>query len=153
VSARFDDSTAAEAAGSAVAPADQGVGQGVDGRGDVAALWRGLLRMPSQRPQKGRQAVRDVVGDEGWAGADGDFARAVSVTPAAFTWKRAARSLVELPALWSTLPLAGRDAEELWDDARAVLAQHGVPAPHHVIADDATLTLLWLIDPDRKSVV
>jgi hypothetical protein len=137
VSARFDDSTGGEAA----AP---------DRSTDVAALWRGLLRMPSQRPQKGRQAIRDVIGDEGWAGADGDFARAVVVTPAAFTWKRAVRSLVELPALWSTLPLGGRDPDALWLQARAILGEHGVPGPHHVVVDDDTLTLLWFIEPLRR---
>jgi hypothetical protein len=130
VSARFDVSTS--------------------GQSDVAALARVLLRLPSQRPQKGRQALRDVIGEESWAGADDDYDRAVFVTPAAFTWKRALRNLVELPALWTTLPLLGRDPGELAESACAILRQHGAALPPFAIVDDVTLTLLWAIEPLRR---
>jgi hypothetical protein len=138
LSPRFDSSAAAE--GSVVVDVHRG----------IETFRRLLLRLPSARPQKGRQALRDVVGDEGWAGADDDYDRAVSFSPAAFTWKRALRNLVELPALWSSIPLLGRDPVELWAAARAVLGQHGAPLPPFVVADDAALTLVWAIEPLRR---
>ena len=140
MSFRFDNSAAAE--GSAVA--DDG------GDGVVDAFRRLLLRLPSQRPQKGRQALRDVTGDEGWAGADDDYDRAVSFSPAAFTWKRALRNLVELPALWSSIPLLGRDPHDLARQARAILIEHGAALPPFVVVDDKALTLVWAIEPLRR---
>ena len=120
------------------------------GGGVVDDFRRLLLRLPSARPQKGRQALRDVTGDEGWAGADDDYDRAVSFSPAAFTWKRALRNLVELPALWSSIPLCGRDPASLWQQARAILCEHGSALPPFVVADDAALTLVWAIEPLRR---
>jgi hypothetical protein len=141
LSFRFDSSAAAE--GSATPE---------KGREDVAvdAFRRLLLRLPSERPQKGRQALRDVTGDEGWAGADDDYDRAVSFSPAAFTWKRALRNLVELPALWSSIPLLGRDPGDLTRQARATLAEHGAALPGFVVVDDVALTLVWAIEPLRR---
>lgn len=114
------------------------------------AFWQSLLRFPSKRPQKGVQCLRDVNGEEVWAGSDDDFHRAVAVSPGAFTWKRLVRNLVELPALWFRLPLQGREGAELWTQARAVLEQHKTPLPHFVVAGDDALTLLWRIDPLRR---
>jgi hypothetical protein len=142
LSSRFDNSAVAEGA----------EGHVVEDVADVVvdAFRRLLLRLPSARPQKGRQALRDVIGDEGWAGADDDYDRAVSFSPAAFTWKRALRNLVELPALWTSIPLLGRDPRELWAQARAILAEQGCALPPFVVAHDVALTLVWAIEPLRR---
>lgn len=113
-------------------------------------FWQSVLRFPSKRPQKGVQCVRDVTGEEVWAGSDADFHRAVAVSPGAFTWKRQQRNLVELPALWFRLPLFGRDGAELWPLVQAVLEQHRTPLPHFVVDGDGALTLLWTIEPLRR---
>lgn len=113
-------------------------------------FWQSVLRFPSKRPQKGVQCVRDVTGEEVWAGSDADFHRAVAVSPGAFTWKRQQRNLVELPALWFRLPLFGRDGAELWPLVQAVLEQHHTPLPHFVVDGDDALTLLWAIEPLRR---
>lgn len=103
--------------------------------------------MPSQRPQKGRQAVRGITGEDSWAGADEDFDRALAFTPAAFTWVRDKAHLVEMPALWARVPLAGRDPEELGAAVDQVLADEGCPLPHFVVAGGAHLVVLWRIKP------
>ncbi len=148
MSFRFDNSAAAED-GAVCADVHADVCADVHA-GVVDDFRRLLLRLPSARPQKGRQALRDVTGDEGWAGADDDYGRAVSFSPAAFTWKRALRNLVELPALWSSIPLLGRDPADLWRQARAILAEHGSALPPFVVVDEAALTLVWALEPLRR---
>lgn len=144
LSLRFDSSAAAENS----PPGGRAPGEDADRTVDVFA--RLLLRLPSLRPQKGRQALRDVTGAEAWAGADDDYDRAVSFSPAAFTWQRSVRNLVELPALWTAIPRLGRDPAALWAAARAVLDSHGCPLPSFVVADDAALTLVWALEPLRR---
>lgn len=109
-----------------------------------------LLRLPSKRPQKGRQAVRDISGEDLWAGKDADFDRAVAFTPAAFLWQREKTYLVELPALWARIPLAGRDADELADEAVDALTAEGCPAPHAVVVGGGNVVVVWAIQPLRR---
>ena len=121
-----------------------------DFRGLLGRADGTLLRLPSRRPQKGRQAVRDVSGKDGWAGADVDFDRAVAFTPAAFTWNRAKSHLVELPAIWVKIPLADRDGDELGLAVGTVLRAEGCPAPHLVVEGDRHLFVVWAIEPLRR---
>lgn len=109
-----------------------------------------LLRWPSQRPQKGRQAVRDVTGEESWAGNDADFDRALAWTPGSFIFFRDLPHLVELPAVWCRVPLQGRDAHELGDDVVAALRKEGCPDPHLVIEGDLHVFAVWAIEPFRR---
>ena len=109
-----------------------------------------LLRYPSLRPQKGRQAVRDVVGEESWAGHDDDFSRALAFTPAAFTWVRAKTHLVELPALWAKVPTRGRDELELAAAITSALTDEGCPAPHFLFEGEGHLFVIWAIEPLRR---
>ena len=109
-----------------------------------------LLRLPSRRPQKGRQAVRDVVDVESWAGNDDDFGRALAWTPGAFTWVRDRAHLVELPALWCRVPVLGCDADELAEAVTAALVAEGCPAPHLTFQGDGHLVALWAIAPLRR---
>lgn len=109
-----------------------------------------LLRLPSKRPQKGRQAVRDISGEDLWAGKDADFDRAVAFTPAAFLWQREKTYLVELPALWARIPLAGHDADELADEAVDALTAEGCPAPHAVVVGGGNVVVVWAIQPLRR---
>ena len=113
--------------------------------------WRDvLLRLPSRRPQKGRQAVRDISGEDVWAGNDADFGRAVAFTPAAFLWNRAKTHLVELPALWARIPLAGRDAGDVAAAAAAALAVGYCPLPHLVVEGAGHVVVVWAIKPLRR---
>ena len=114
------------------------------------ALREHLLRLPSRRPQKGRQAVRDVLGDEHWAGADGDFLRAVAWTPGVFTWVRDRAHLVELPALWVRMPLGHSDGEELLEGVSSRLLELNCPAPHLVVEGDGHLVVMWAVEPFRR---
>ena len=109
-----------------------------------------LLRLPSKRPQKGRQSVRDISGEALWAGKDADFDRAVAFTPAAFLWQREKTYLVELPALWARIPLGGRDADELADEAVDALTAEGCPAPHAVVVGGGHVVVVWAIQHLRR---
>ena len=116
----------------------------------LAAFRRTCVRWPSQRPQKGRQAVSDTMGVESWAGADDDYSRALAFSPAAFMWDRSLRKLVELPALWVQVPLRGRDSAELAGEAAAALQEQGCPSPHFMLEGEGNLVVLWAIEPLRR---
>ena len=119
------------------------------GKAGAEAFWKAFLRMPSQKPQKGRHAVTDVTGAESWAGTDADLARAVSVTPGVFLWDRSVRRLVELSALWVRIPLGDRDGTDLCEEAIALLDEQACPRPHFVVDGENALTLLWRIESLR----
>jgi hypothetical protein len=109
-----------------------------------------LLRWPSKRPQKGRQAILDVVDAESWAGRDDDFSRALAWTPGAFTWVRDRAHLVELPALWCRVPVRDRDPDDLAEAITSTLVDEGCPVPHLIFQGEAHLTVLWAIKPLRR---
>ena len=81
--------------------------------------------MPSQRPQKGRQAVM-TTGGETWAGTDEAFNAAVAFSPGVFLWARAQARLVVLSALWTSVPLQNRDPRELAGAVKARLLAFGL---------------------------
>ncbi len=91
-----------------------------------------------------------MTGHAVWAGADADFDRAVSFTPASYIWQRDKSHLVELPALWVRVPTQGRDADELGAEIDAVLAAEGCPEPHWLTAGEGHVFALWAIQPLRR---
>lgn len=94
--------------------------------------------------------MRDVSGEDVWAGNDADFDRAVAFTPAAFLWNRAKSHLVELPALWARIPVNGRDPVDVAAAATAALVAESCPAPQLVVEGAAHVVVVWPIEPLRR---
>jgi len=117
----------------------------------VSAFWRTCLRWPSQRPQKGRQAVLTTSQEEEkgekeeWAGTDKAFDLAFAFSPGAFVWERSQRRLVVLAGLWTSVPLQRRDPQELADDVRTRLDELGTASPHFMFEGEGRIWIWWNI--------
>ncbi len=86
-------------------------------------------------------------GYEAWVGSDADLDAAWAITPARFLFERALPQLVELPALWTSLPLANQDLEEVLEAINSIVIDHGLPQPHLITTDHERIVVLWHIRP------
>jgi hypothetical protein len=102
---------------------------------------------PVRLPRRGRQSVSWPGGFEAWVGEDKDLDAAWGITPARFLFERALPQLVELPSLWTSIPLGDRDVEDLIELVDAVVVEHALPRPHLIVSGQGRVVVLWHIRP------
>ncbi len=102
---------------------------------------------PIRLPRRGRQRLSWPGGYEGWVAEDSDLEAAWGITPARFLFERALPQLVELPALWTSIPLAERDVEDVLVAINCIVTDHALPEPHLVVSDHDRVVVLWHIRP------
>jgi hypothetical protein len=102
---------------------------------------------PIRLPRRGRQRLSWPGGYEAWVGEDGDLEAAWGITPARFLFERALPQLVELPALWTSIPLAERDVEDVLAAINCIVTDHALPEPHLIVSDSDRVVVLWHIRP------
>jgi hypothetical protein len=102
---------------------------------------------PIRLPRRGRQRLSWPGGYEGWVAEDSDLEAAWGITPARFLFERALPQLVELPALWTSIPLSDRDVEEVLPAIESIVTDHALPEPHLVVSDRDRVVVLWHIRP------
>ncbi len=102
---------------------------------------------PVRLPRRGRQSVSWPGGYESWVGEDKDLDAAWGITPARFLFERALPQLVELPSLWTSIPVSDRDVEDLLELIDAVVVEHALPQPHLVVSGQGRVVVLWHIRP------
>ncbi len=102
---------------------------------------------PVRLPRRGRQSICWPGGFESWVADDNDLEAAWGITPARFLFERALAQLVELPSLWTSIPLHKRDADELLPEIEAIVDEHALPPPHLVVAGQGRVVVLWHIRP------
>ena len=86
-------------------------------------------------------------GFEAWVADDKDLDAAWGITPARFLFERALPQLVELPSLWTSIPLCGRDVEEVLVAINCIVTDHALPTPHLIVSDRDRVVVLWHIRP------
>jgi hypothetical protein len=102
---------------------------------------------PIRLPRRGRQRLSWPGGYESWVGEDSDLDAAWGITPARFLFERALPQLVELPALWTSIPLTDRDSEEVLEAITCIVTDHALPEPHLIVSDRDRVVVLWHIRP------
>jgi len=102
---------------------------------------------PIRLPRRGRQRLSWPGGYESWVSEDSDLDAAWGITPARFLFERALPQLVELPALWTSIPLTDRDSEEVLEAITCIVTDHALPAPHLIVSDRDRVVVLWHIRP------
>ncbi len=102
---------------------------------------------PIRLPRRGRQRLSWPGGFEAWVADDKDLDAAWGITPARFLFERALPQLVELPALWTSIPLGARDVEEVLLAINCIVTDHALPDPHLIVSDRDRVVVLWHIRP------
>jgi hypothetical protein len=103
---------------------------------------------PPRLPRRGRQNLVNPGGYERWVSSDEDFVEgAWGVTPARFLFARALPQLVELPALWTSIPARIADFSSLVSAIDEIVEAHDLPAPHLMTRGNGSVAILWHLSP------
>jgi hypothetical protein len=98
-------------------------------------------------PRRGRQNLAIPGGYERWVGTDGDITEgAWGITPSRFLFERARPQLVEVPAIWTSIP-ADRDDDELLEAIECIVNDHALPSPHLITHGHRSIAILWHLQP------
>lgn len=98
-------------------------------------------------PRRGRQNLAIPGGYERWVGTDVDIKEgAWGITPSRFLFERARAQLVEVPALWTSIP-ADRDDDALLEAIECIVNDHSLPSPHLITHGNRSIAILWHLQP------